>query len=109
MNISELKIKREFALMLKRTPSLSDVNFIIKYYKYLDDITIIQHSRFGFIIQYSIYYKDKEISLIDETKLDKKIFNKYTMNDLVLSETNKIRRQTNNVKKDIKRLKEIEY
>ena len=120
--IKKLKIKRELILIknhfLKNVNNpatektyailLKSGNFIIKYYKHLNDITITQYSRFGFIITYEIYSNNKLIMKLDENELHNK-YNRKSMNILILSKLNKSRHKINKINTVIKKISEIDY
>jgi len=116
IELERLKIKREYTLLLhdlekekdnkKWTTKLS--YFLIKYFEYFDDVTIIQYSRFGFVITYVIYVKDKKIISFDEELLSNG-YNRTTMNKLILSKLNKSRHNSYKIKNNIREISEIDY
>lgn len=126
--IDQLKIKREIILIKNRIKNnvidkknteflkdiknsdilKKDIKLLINYYNVIDNIIITQFSVFGFTINYKIFHKNELLLEFDEKMLPKN-HNRKTMDDLILSITNRIRHKKFKVKDEIYELSNIDY
>jgi hypothetical protein len=128
INLEKLKIKREISLIINNVKNgtldkdnterytkiknkkqlKKSIHFLVNNFNDIENITITQYSTIGFIILYEIFYKKNLLLLFSENLLPPNK-NRYSLNELILSNINLSRHKKYKIKREIEKLSDIDY